>query len=98
MDKLSSTYSKEIFSVIAPIKAAINPIPNSVCKYPTLGVNKTTIHELTKNAKVPSRLFTKIVLPEFSADQGSHYIADYQYSKSGYKNYFRENKNTNKSG
>ena len=52
--------------MIAPTKEAINPIRYSSKNPLTLGVNKITIHALTKKAKVPSRLFERnFLLPNF---------------------------------
>ena len=56
IEKLSSTYLEEIFSIIAPTNAATKPIMYSSQKYPTFGVNNITMLELIKKAKVPSKL------------------------------------------
>ena len=66
IDKLSSAQPKEIFSTIAPIAAAVNPIKNSVELPINLGVNKTTMLALKKNVKVPSKLLaSNLCFPNF---------------------------------
>jgi len=66
MDKLSSANPKEIFSTIAPTAAAIIPIKYSTGRLLILGVNKTTMLALIKNASVPSRLFARnLCFPNF---------------------------------
>ena len=64
--RLSSANPKDIFSASAPISDAIIPIKYSVTKFSTLGVKKTTIVALIKNAAVPSRLLKmNLCLPNF---------------------------------